>query len=43
MERTKRDLEAVINSQNEQLTRYEKRLKGIYVMKIYEKCNKFPY
>uniref|UniRef100_A0A1A9VPG0 GRIP domain-containing protein n=1 Tax=Glossina austeni TaxID=7395 RepID=A0A1A9VPG0_GLOAU len=29
MERTKRDLEAVINSQNEQLTRYEKRLKDV--------------
>uniref|UniRef100_A0A1A9WU46 GRIP domain-containing protein n=1 Tax=Glossina brevipalpis TaxID=37001 RepID=A0A1A9WU46_9MUSC len=29
MERTRRDLEAVINSQNEQLTRYEKRLKDV--------------
>uniref|UniRef100_A0A1B0AVK7 GRIP domain-containing protein n=1 Tax=Glossina palpalis gambiensis TaxID=67801 RepID=A0A1B0AVK7_9MUSC len=29
MERTKRDLESVISSQNEQLTRYEKRLKDV--------------
>lgn len=29
MERTKRDLEAVINSQKEQLARYEKRLKDV--------------
>lgn len=28
MDRSKNDLEAVINSQKEQLVRYEKRLKG---------------
>lgn len=29
MERSRNDLESVINSQKEQLSRYEKRLKGM--------------
>lgn len=29
MDRSRNDLEAVINSQKEQLSRYEKRLKGM--------------